>query len=201
MAVVAVVTSSPPSIEGGHLVVARSLVHALNSAGHEAELLVTPDHGFGHLVATYAETLKVDVSRIGGRPTDQVISLRFPSYAVRHPRHVCWLNHTMREYYDLWDRFSQGLPPRTRLKEQVRRRLIHTADRYLLSRNVSRLFVQSETIRRRYAAWPDVRATVLYPPPPQRAYRVDDYEPYLFSVSRFAPLKRMDLLVEALAQP
>ena len=37
-----------------------------------------------------------------------MISLRYPSYAVRHPNHVCWLNHTMREYYDLWDRFSGG---------------------------------------------------------------------------------------------
>jgi glycosyltransferase involved in cell wall biosynthesis len=30
---------------------------------------------------------------------------------------------------------------------------------------------------------------------------VDDYEPYLFAVSRFTPLKRMPLVVEALAQP
>ena len=44
--------------------------------------------------------------RRAGRPVDQVISLRYPSYAVRHPRHVCWLNHTMREYYDLWPRFA-----------------------------------------------------------------------------------------------
>ena len=61
--------------------------------------------------------------------------------------------------------------------------------------------MQSETIRRRYAAWPELRAEVLYPPAPPRPYRVDDYEPYLFAVSRFTPLKRMDLIVEALAQP
>ena len=30
---------------------------------------------------------------------------------------------------------------------------------------------------------------------------MDDYEPYLFAVSRFTPLKRMALIVEALAQP
>jgi glycosyltransferase involved in cell wall biosynthesis len=199
---IAVVTSSPPFVEGGHLVIARALVQALVQAGHEADLVLTPQNRFGRQASAYLANWLTDVGRTSdGRPTDQVISLRFPSYAVRHPRHVCWLNHTMREYYDLWDRFSQSLPPRTRLKEQVRRRLIHAADRYLLSRNVSRLFVQSETIRRRYAAWPGVRATVLYPPPPQRAYRVEDYEPYLFSVSRFAPLKRMELVVEALAQP
>ena len=56
-----------------------------------------------------------------GRPIDQVISLRYPSYAVRHPRHVCWLNHTMREYYDLWAAFSATLSPQGRVKERVRR--------------------------------------------------------------------------------
>ena len=41
---------------------------------------------------------------------------------------------------------------------------------------------------------------MLHPPAPQRAYRVDGYEPYLFAVSRFTPLKRMSLIVEALAR-
>jgi glycosyltransferase involved in cell wall biosynthesis len=46
-----------------------------------------------------------------------------------------------------------------------------------------------------------VRATVLYPPPPQRPYRCDAYGDYVFMVSRLTPLKRADLFVEALAQP
>ena len=50
----------------------------------------------------------------------------------------------------------------------MRRRLIHAADRYLLTRNVDRLFVQSRTIQNRLAMWPELRSTVLYPPPPQR---------------------------------
>lgn len=202
MSTIAVVTSSPPFVEGGHLVIARSLVQALRQEGHEADLVLTPSNRFTRQGSAYLANWLTDVGRTSDdRAVDQVISLRFPSYAVRHPRHVCWLNHTMREYYDLWDRFQASLSVRARAKERVRRRLIHAADRYLLGRNVTRLFMQSETIRRRYAAWPELRAGVLYPPPPQRPYRVDDYEPYLFSVSRFTPLKRLDLVVEALAQP
>ena len=202
MSTVAVVTSSPPFVEGGHLVIARALVAALQQAGHEADLVLTPQNRFGRQGSAYLANWLTDVGRTSdGRPTDRVISLRFPSYAVRHPAHVCWLNHTMREYYDLWDRFSTPLSPLRRTKERVRRALIHRADRYLLTRNVSKLFVQSETIRKRYAAWPELKAEVLYPPPPQRPYRVDDYEPYLFSVSRFTPLKRMRLIVEALSRP
>ena len=202
MSIVAVVTSSPPFVEGGHLVIARSLVTALREAGHESDLVLTPQNRFGRQASAYLANWTTDVGRTAdGRPVDQVISLRFPSYAVRHDVHVCWLNHTMREYYDLWDRFRTSLPTRHRLKERVRRGLIHAADRYLLTRNVTRLFVQSETVRKLFTQWPELHAEVLYPPAPPRPYRVDDYEPYIFAISRFAPLKRMALIVEALAHP
>ena len=42
---------------------------------------------------------------------------------------------------------------------------------------------------------------MLYPPAPPRPYRCDDYGPQLFAVSRFTPLKRIDLLVRSLAEP
>jgi glycosyltransferase involved in cell wall biosynthesis len=201
MSRIAVVTSSPPMAEGGHLVIARALVQALRAAGHAAEIVVTPQNRFGRQASAYVATWLTDVGEADGFSIDQVISLRFPSYAVRHPKHVCWLNHTMREYYDLWDRFSGGLGTRALAKERVRRAAIHAADRYLLTRNVTRLFVQSRTIQRRLAMWPDLRSTVLYPPAPQRPYRCDEYGGYVFMVSRQTALKRADLLVQALAQP
>ena len=46
-----------------------------------------------------------------------------------------------------------------------------------------------------------VRADVLLPPPPQRAYRCEGYGDYIFAVSRLTPLKRLDLLIRALAEP
>jgi len=198
---IAVVTSSPPMVEGGHMVIARELTQALRDAGHAAHIIVTPDYGFGRQARAYVATWRTDVSRVAGQPVDQVISLRYPSYAVRHPRHVCWLNHTMREYYDLWARFSAQLSPQARLKESVRRRLIHAADRYLLTGNVSTLFVQSRTIQERLAMWPSLRSTVLYPPAPQRAYRTEGYGPELLFVSRLTGLKRADLAIRALAEP
>jgi glycosyltransferase involved in cell wall biosynthesis len=201
MSRIAVVTSSPPMVEGGHMVIARELVRALREAGHDAEIIVTPQNRFGRQASAYFATWLTDVGSSDGRRIDQVISLRFPSYAVRHERHVCWLNHTMREYYDLWDRFSATLGRRALVKERVRRRVIHAADRYLLTRNVSKLYVQSRTIQQRLAMWPELKSTVLYPPAPQRAYRCDAYGGYLFMVSRLTPLKRADLLIEALATP
>ena len=196
-----VVTSSPPMAGGGHIVIARSLVQALRESGHEAEILVTPQNRFGRQGAAYLATWLTDVGYGGAGRIDRVITLRFPSYAVRHDMHVCWLNHTMREYYDLWDRFSSTLSRKGRFKEGVRRWLIHRADKYLLGRNVDVLFVQSKTVQQRLRMWPSLRPTVLYPPAPQRAYRCERYGDFVFMVSRLTPLKRADLLIEALKTP
>jgi glycosyltransferase involved in cell wall biosynthesis len=198
---IAVVTSSPPLIEGGHMVIARALVQALREAGHTADVVVTPQNRFGRQGAAYLATWLTDVAMSDGHKVDQVISLRFPSYAVRHEKHVCWLNHTMREYYDLWDRFSSTLSAPAQVKERARRAAVRVADRYLLGHNVQRLFVQSKTIQARLSMWPEVRSQVLYPPAPQRRYRCDRYGDYIFMVSRLTALKRAELLIAALATP
>jgi glycosyltransferase involved in cell wall biosynthesis len=194
-----VVTSSPPLTEGGHMVMARSLVDALRARGDRADIVITPQNRFGRQGAAYAATWLTDLGMSEGERIDQIISLRYPSYAVQHPNHVCWLNHTMREYYDLWPRFSAGLRAPGLVKERIRKSLIQTADRYLLTRNVRRLFVLSKTVQDRMRHWPELKSTVLYPPPPPRAYRCDEHGDYVFMVSRLTPLKRVDLLLRALA--
>ena len=39
---------------------------------------------------------------------------------------------------------------------------------------------------------------MLYPPPPERPYRTESYDNFVFAVSRLHPLKRLDLLVKAM---
>src|SRR6185436_10379014 len=110
-----------------------------------------------------------------------------------------WLNHTMREYYDLWPRFSTPLSPRARVKERGKRVAIRAVDRWLLTRNVTEVIAQSPTIAARLRADFGLIADVLLPPPPPRPYRCDGYGDYIFAVSRLTPLKRLDLLIHALA--
>ena len=201
MAVIAIVTSAPPLTEGGHLVLARSLERALRDAGHRAGIVTTPSNRFGRQASAYLANWLTDVGRTGtGERVDQVISLRFPAFAVRHPAHVCWLVHTMREYYDLWDDFAGRLSPQGRLKERVRRTAIRATDSYCLKR-VSRLYAISQGVSDRAARWNGARATVLHPPPAPRAYRCDAYGDFLFFASRLSPLKRADLVLRALATP
>jgi len=198
---VLVVTSGALFVRGGHLTIAEETAAAIRRGGHLAEVVVTPQNRFGRQLSAYLATWLTDVGETAdGKKVDQVISLRFPSYAVRHPRHLCWLNHRMREYYDLWERFVRGLGRKGRLKESVRRQVFHTLDRWLLTRNVTRLVAQSRTIQARLRRFGGIRSELLYPPPPERPYRTDGYGDYVFAVSRLHPLKRLDLLVEAAAR-
>lgn len=197
-----VATASPPFAEGGHLVMARELVRALEESGHHATLLVTPQNRFGRQGSAYFAAWCTDVAVAHeGRKVDQVISLRFPAYAVRHENHVVWLNHRMREYYDLWDQFSSSLSAKNRIKEGLRRAILHRADRHLLTKRAKRLFVISATVQARLRRWGGYDSEVLYPPPPRRAYRTDTYGDYIFGVSRLTALKRFDLVLRALAEP
>lgn len=182
--------------------IARALVRALNEHGHQADLITTPSNRFGRQASAYLANWMTDVGRTGaGERVDQVITLRYPSYAVRHERHVCWLNHPMREYYDLWEEFSARLSPQGRLKERVRRMAIHAVDTYLFKHHVTKLFAQSRTVQARLLKWNSVSSEVLYPPAPQRNYRCESYGDFIFVYSRLAPLKRIGLVIDALATP
>lgn len=201
MATIAVVTSSPPFAEGGHLVMARELVRALREAGHESGLIVTPQNRFGQQGSAYLAAWCTDVQLAHEeKKVDQVISLRFPGYAVQHPNHVLWLNHRMREYYDLWDQFSSHLSWKGKIKEGARRALIHRVDKHLFNR-MQRRFVISGTVQARLRRFGNIQSDVLYPPPPMREYRHEGYGDYIFGVSRLSPLKRFDLVLRALAEP
>jgi len=195
---VLVITSDVPFVEGGHRVIARALCRALQKAGHQSEVWATPQNPFGRQFKAYLATWMTDVSESGdGLPVDHVISLRFPSYAVRHNRHSCWLNHRMREYYDLWESYSKKLYKRHLMKEIVRRKFIHTADQFLLGAKRVRLFAQSKNIQGRLSRFGGHDSELLYPPPPERNYHTGPFPKTILSVGRLHAMKRPELLIKS----
>ena len=56
------------------MVIARSLAQALRVAGHEADIVVTPQKRFGRQASAYIATWLTDVGQSAGHPIDQVIS-------------------------------------------------------------------------------------------------------------------------------
>ncbi len=201
MATIAVVTSSPPFAEGGHLVMARELVRALprsgasHRSGRDATESIWPaderlSGGVAHRRASGARGAH---GRSGDQPA--VSRLRGPPSASR-----AVAESPAREYYDLWDDFRSRLSWKNRIKEGVRRAAVHRVDHYLLTR-LQRRFVISGTVQTRLHRFGGIQSDVLYPPPPKRDYRCDAYDDYLFAVSRLSPLKRFDLILRALAEP
>jgi glycosyltransferase involved in cell wall biosynthesis len=61
------------------------------------------------------------------------------------------------------------------------------------------VIAQSKTIQARLERWGGIPSQVLYPPPPQRPYRCDEYNGSILVVGRLTELKRVDLLIRAAA--
>ncbi len=194
-----VVTSDVPFVYGGHIIIAEELVKQLNKYGYNAILWRTPQNKFGKQLSAYLATYLTDLTETGyGEKIDAVISLRFPAYAVKHKNHICWLNHRMREYYDLWNMFRSKLSLANAVKESVRRFIMHRIDKYLLTHNVKRLYAQSKNIQQRLYKWGKINSEVIYPPAIERYYRCDKYGDYILCPARLHKLKRIDLAIKAL---
>jgi glycosyltransferase involved in cell wall biosynthesis len=199
-----VATSAVPFYHGGNERLAGNLVKALNEAGYNAWPFFAPRNqydSFSSLLGGYVSNRFIDLK---GYPwkneTDQLISLTYPSYVIKHPNHVSWFTHRMREYYDLWDRWlgsEEGSVSRLELKFQ--RKILHAIDDHYISR-LKKLYCISSVVRERLKKWGDHDSEILYPPPDDDGnYSSAVYRPYIFALSRLTSMKRMHLLVEAMS--
>jgi glycosyltransferase involved in cell wall biosynthesis len=125
---------------------------------------------------------------------DGVISTKAPAYAIRHPNHVCYLQHTMRVFYDLFNlRFPR--PTREVLNQ---RELIHRLDTAALQPPCTRrLFVISQEVQSRLLRFNDLKAKVLFQASTLSGFRTGDYR-YLFMPGRLNRWKRVDLVIQAM---
>lgn len=103
---ICVVAPSPvPFVIGGAENLWWGLTEALNARpGVLAELLKlpSPERNMGELLASYRRFSALDLSHF-----DMVISTKYPAWAIRHPNHVVYLQHTLRGLYDC---YPPGMP-------------------------------------------------------------------------------------------
>lgn len=100
MKIAVVAPSAVPFVLGGAERLWNGLVHAINElTPHDADLLKLPsrEHNLPDLVRTYAAFAQLDLGHF-----DLVVSSKYPAWAVRHPRHVVYLQHRLRGLYDLY---------------------------------------------------------------------------------------------------
>ena len=108
----------------------------------------------------------------------------------------------MREYYDQWDAFSAPLRWKGRIKELTTPQLIRWADRLSADperpKGVHHLADRHRTARTVGRHHVGAAASAAAATGRIAAKATSDY---IFAVSRLAPLKRLSLLIEALANP
>jgi len=192
-------TAQVPFARGGAELLASGLRAALEAAGHEADIVALPYSHTPHreLLPSALAWRMLDLTSVDGRPVDQIICTKFPSYAAAHPRKVVWLVHQHRQLYD-WrgTRWSDwgGEPGDAGLADALAR-----LDRRSLG-EAARRFTISRVVSERLARFNQLGSTPLYPPSVYSGrLRAGRYDPYILSVTRLDRAKRLDLLLRALA--
>jgi glycosyltransferase involved in cell wall biosynthesis len=172
------------------------LVLELRERGHEAETVSIPFKWYpGTRVLDQAFLWRlVDLSEADGRPIDRVIATKFPAYCVRHPNKVVWVLHQFRQAYD-YDRTELGQFTESPV-DRATIQAVAQLDRVALG-EARKVFATSRNVADRLARYTGVDAELLPHPPQQLAFHTADAEPFVLSVNRLDPAKRIDLLIEA----
>ena len=176
--------------KGGAEVFHQRLYESFSKAVDEVSMIEVPcsENTFEDILRSYQVCYDLDLSGFDG-----VISSKAPTFAVNHPNHVCYLMHTVRVFYDLFD--DIGRDP----ENVKRRKLIFRLDRELLSPpRTKRVFTIGQEVTDRTEKYIGVRSTVLHPGMTDTGFRSGPYGDYIFMPGRLHRLKRVDLVVRAM---
>jgi glycosyltransferase involved in cell wall biosynthesis len=108
---IAAPSPAPYTIGGAEKLCWGLLEHLNESSGHQAELIKLPcrEGSFWELLDAYERFAALDLSHF-----DLVISTKYPSWMIRHERHVCYMLHPLRGLYDTYALSGQPLAYRGR---------------------------------------------------------------------------------------
>jgi glycosyltransferase involved in cell wall biosynthesis len=189
-----------PFVHGGAEVHVRQLVRELRARGYTAELVSVPFKWYPkeEILPHAAAWRLLDLSESNGRPVDLVIGTKFPSYFARHPNKVAWLIHQYRAAYELCGTQYSDFA-HTELDVGLRDTLTRL-DSQMLG-ECRALFANARNTAARLAKFNGLVAEPLYHPPKLAArLMAGPYTDYVLSVGRLESVKRVDLIIAAMAQ-
>lgn len=187
-----VATASGSGEKGGAERFYDGLRVALRAEGVDAEIVpVIPDESsFEAILGSYLQFYDLDLTEFDG-----IISTKAPGYLSRHPNHVCYLLHTMRRFYDM---FNFEFPSANEELRQQRRRLQELDTAALSSPHIRRLFVIGEEVQDRLEKFNGISSEVLYPATNLTGFRQEGAFDYLFMPGRLHRWKRVNLVIAAM---
>ncbi len=189
-----------PFARGGAEILVDSLAAELRRRGVEVDLVRLPFNwvGRGELLKSALAWRLLDVERVAGERIDAVIATRFPSYLIRHPNKVVWLVHQHRQVYELLGTEHSDFTSSPRDQRVVE--MVRAMDRRGLSEARAVCTISRNTAQR-LKRFNGLEGTALYPPPALLGrLRRGAMGDYVFASGRLEPIKRFDLLLEALAR-
>jgi len=197
---VVVCEAQVPFVHGGAEIHVRELVRELRARGYETELVSLPFKWYpkSEILPHAAAWRLLDLSESNGRPIDLVIASKFPTYFVRHPNKVAWLIHQYRAAYELCGTVYSDFG-HNEADLGLRDTLIRL-DTEMLG-ECRRVYANARNTAGRVEKYNGLAAEALYHPP-RLAPRLQagSYGNYVLSVGRIESVKRVDLLVSAMAR-
>ncbi|HVL67137.1 MAG TPA: glycosyltransferase family 4 protein [Vicinamibacterales bacterium] len=188
-----------PFVHGGAEIHVRELVRELRLRGYDAELVSVPFKWYPkeEILPHAAAWRLLDLSESNGRPVDLVITSKFPTYFARHPNKVAWLIHQYRAAYELcgteYSDFGHNEGD-VGLRDTLIR-----LDTQMLA-ECRAIFSNARNTAARLEKFNGLRAEPLYHPSRLAPrLRAGTYGDYVLSVGRIESVKRVDLIVRALA--
>lgn len=168
-----------------------ALVASFASLGHEAEEVpvVIDEPDFERIQRNYLTCYDLDLRRF-----DMVVSTKAPTWLVRHPRHVCYLVHTIRVFYDMFDQvFPNAWEGLIDQRDWIRK-----MDTLALGKPRCRgVFTIGNEVSERLLVANGIDAPVLHPPLWASNFETGPQGDYFFLPGRLHPWKRVDLVIRA----
>ena len=189
---IALVAAVPPSGEQGG---AERLFDGISEALAANDLQVTvlkivsDESCYERIQESYLRFYDLDLSGFDG-----VISSKAPSYVIRHANHVCYLVHTMRVFYDM---FEHEFQERT-LQLLQQRSTVQALDTAALQRlpTGKRLAIGQE-VAGRLQQYNGLYARVMHPPSTLAGLHQGAFR-HIFMPGRLHRWKRVHLAIDAM---
>lgn len=189
-----------PFTSGGAEFLISGLIRELKTRGHVVDLVQLPFSALPKTkIAKHIQLWKsLELNNFAGRNVDLVIPTKFPSYLVNHPNKVLWLVHQHRQAYELYNTrfgdFSESV------EDEALRQLIFEADAEGVG-SCKKVFTIAQNVSNRLEKFQGIKSTALPPPPPLvNQYYSGEKGDYILSVGRICSIKRVDLMVRAMAE-
>ena len=200
---IAIASTQTPFVRGGAEYLTRNLARACREEGHQVDVITQPflDESPTTIEQSMALWGDGDFSLWGSKQPELVICLKFPAFYIQHDCKINWVLHQHRSAYELWD-YAEEQGHQHSSEQQVLREKIIKRDAQVFNSALQN-FTISKTVSKRLKHYNDIDSTPLYHPPALadsilQNNSASTSEGFIFAPSRFEPLKRQQLLLEAL---